>query len=349
MKQKYFLSDGTIFSSRCAVASLVLVALSGSASADLISQGGGDYNAEPLYRGLAFSTVNFGANNAPINGIDYASNGGPLTPLATGNTNVVYNGATFSAVGQSVSSGFYAARNYASLSVSNANPNDTYYVVAGQGSATTVQFFSPNAAVDHAVFNWHVGGVTSNPGNIPPTVNGNVGPATGRLDFGASTDPNVHWLSLFEEDLSQSSSGGALNSIREFGPGSYSYTLPSVSLGTPIDLFYWSSAFAEVDAGQTALTNYTLTADYYNTAVLENVELFDVDGGLITDWSLQDVTDPNNPIPLYDQTGRLWTVESAPSLEPLPPLSGIPEPSVLALLAIGFTGLRWSGRNRQRV
>ena len=51
-----------------------------------------------------------------------------------------------SAAGASAYSGFYAGRNYANISVTNANVNDLYYAVAGQGSATSAQFFDPSAA-----------------------------------------------------------------------------------------------------------------------------------------------------------------------------------------------------------
>lgn len=68
--------------------------------------------------------------------------------------------------GASAHSGFYAGRNQASLSVTNANAGDTYYEVAGQGSATSVQFFDPSAAAAYATFTWRMSGTTFNPNNI---------------------------------------------------------------------------------------------------------------------------------------------------------------------------------------
>lgn len=334
------------------IAALAAASLAQPAYADFVSSGGGDFALTPLYRSLTYSAVNFGNNGTPFNGVDYVSNVAPLT-LATGNTNAVVNGATFTAVGQAAWSGFYAGRNYASMTVSNANPDDTYYVQAGQGSATSVRFFTEDAAAERAVFTWHVSGESENPQALPPTLSG-VGPTTGRLDFGASTDSTVTWLDLFEEDLNTPSSEGKLNSIRKFGPGIYTYTLPTVPLGTTINLFYWSSVFAQVDANTTAIPNYTLTANYYNTIVLDSVELFDAYGNAIQNWSLVDVTgvaDPSDPslgTALFNQDGRTWSVLAAPPLADPPPLTGntVPIPGTTMLLGLGIVGLGVVGRGR---
>jgi hypothetical protein len=45
----------------------------GPALAALVSTGGGDFDVVPLFRALAFGTVNFGGNGGAIDGIDYAS------------------------------------------------------------------------------------------------------------------------------------------------------------------------------------------------------------------------------------------------------------------------------------
>ena len=113
------------------------------------------------------------------------------------------------------------------MSVTNANVADTYYEVAGQGSATSVRFFDPSAQAASARFSWHVTGTTSNPSNIHPNCTVDFltcfPTATGRLDFGASTDPNVHWNNLFSDPNF---------GITEFGTGTFTYNLPIANLAT---------------------------------------------------------------------------------------------------------------------
>jgi hypothetical protein len=301
---------------RAAVAAAALLAalcgLSTAASGALISEGSGDFGTVPLYRALVFGGIDRDSASDPgfagedINGIDYVSSLAPR-PLAEVTGTVSANGATFNGTGQSAWSGFYAGRNYARASVSNSDPDDTYYQVAGTGTATSVQFFTPQAQADHATFTWHVSGTESNPSG--------VGNATGRLDFGATTDPDVTWSELFFDPEDK------LDSITRFGPGTYSYTLPIADLGAVIRLFYWSSAFAEIKAGNApAGSSFALTANYANTFVLENVELFDANGDPISEWTLDDLDQGST---VFDQDGRVGDID------PPPPL---PEPAALALL-----------------
>ena len=306
-------------------------ALPGPALGALVSSGGGNFDAVPLYRALAFGTISFGG--ASINGIDYASNSVPL-PLATGNGTINLNGATLNHSGASAYSGFYAGRNQASMSVTNANVSDTYYEVAGQGSATSVRFFDPTAAAAYATFTWRMSGTTFNPNNIQPNCvidYINCFPtATGRLDFAASTDPNRHWNDLFTDPNF---------GITEFGAGVYTYNLPIQNLGDVINLFYWSSAYTQVNPNTVpAGSNFSLSAQYFNTFVLETVGLFDASNNPIPQWSMTDLTSNTN---VFDQTGRLAAIAPAPSLD-------APEPMTLALVSLGLAGLGFWRRRQSR-
>lgn len=299
---------------------LALAIASQSAVADLISSGGGSYDAVPLYRTLNFwASGDFSSNN--IGGVDYASNIAPLPLSNRAASNTSPGGASFTSVGQAAWSGFYAGRNYASISVNNINSTETYYQVAGTGSATSMQFFTPSAAADHAIFTWHVSGTESNPAG--------VGRTTGRLDFGATTDSDVSWLNLFDDPTDK------LNSITEFGPGTYSYSLPIADLGTLINIFYWSSAFAQINPGDAPQgSNATLTANYSNTFFLESVDLLNGSTSL-DNWTLKDM---NTNTDVFNQNGRLVAID------PAQPLPTVPGPAAIVLLATGFLGFAVSRR-----
>jgi PEP-CTERM motif len=329
------------FTSLCLAGTTALAFLPGPALADLVSSGGGDYGGIPLYRALSFGTVNFGNNGGAINGIDYSSNFVPL-PQANGSTTINANGATLRTQGASAYAGWYAGRNYASINVTNANAADTYYEVAGQGSATSVKFFTLDAAAAYARFTWHVSGTTTNPSNIQPSCVVNYTScfpsATGRLDFGATTNQSVTWIDLFANP------GGPINAITRFGPGTYTYDLPIV-LNTEIDLYYWSSAYTQVNPGDVAAhSNFTLTANYYNTVVLGEVQVLDTSFQPISSaWSMDDATGPE-PLTLFNQDGRQVPLLDAPEL----PIDGgeVPEPATLALLGLGLAGLGFSRRKQ---
>lgn len=320
---------GRLGKSLCGIAAL-LAALGSEASADLVSSGGGSFASVPLYRSLVFGGLDHngdgGFESSELNGIDYASNRAPR-PVTTVNTTLSADGATLTSFGQTAWSGFYAGRNLARMTVTSATNTATYYQVAGTGSATSVQFFDPSAAAAYATFTWHVSGVSSNPST--------AGQATGRLDFGASTNPNVTWDQLFSDPNNQ------LNSITELGPGTFTYNLPISDLGTRINLFYWSSAFTQVNPGQAAAgSSFSLSADYSNTFVLETVGLFNSAGDPVPDWTL---TDLNLGETVFDQNGRINAI--AP-----PPGTSTPEPATNTLLLTGAAavGLVRSRRKKDK-
>ncbi len=214
---------------------------------------------------------------------------------------------------------------------------DTYYEVAGQGSATSVRFFDPSAMTAYARFTWHVTGTTSNPSNIQPgcTIDFTTcfPTATGRLDFGATTDQSVSWVDLFANPQ------GPINAMTRFGVGTFTYQLPIANLGDEIDLYYWSSAYTQVNPGDVAAhSNFTLSANYFNTIVLEQVQLFDAQDNPISAWTLQDTISGET---VFDQSGRLAAIIPAPELPVV-----VPEPATLALLGFGLAGLGFSRRRR---
>ena len=89
--------------------------------------------------------------------------------------------------------------------------------------------------------------------------------ATGRLDFGASTDANVTWNNLFSDPNF---------GITVFGAGVYTYPMPITNLGDIINLFYWSSAYTQVNPGDApAGSNFALSTQHFNSFVLETVGL----------------------------------------------------------------------------
>lgn len=312
---------------RLAAVALAAATLPGFAFADLSDELGGDFTVVPLYRAFVFGGIDRSSATDPgyasedVIGIDYSSNTAPRS-VANVSGSVSANGASWSATGQSAWSGFYAGRNYASMTVANANAADTYYMVAGQGSATSVQFFTAEAAAARATFTWHVSGTESNPTG--------VGRSTGRLDFGASTDTSLDWNYLFNDP------GDQLDSITRFGEGSYTYSLPIADLGSVINLYYWSSAFTEVKAGEAAQgSNFSMTANYANTFVLESVQLYDADDNAISDWTL---VDNSLNAAVFDQNGRI------DAILPPPP---IPEPGTYALMLGGLALLGQVARRRR--
>jgi MYXO-CTERM domain-containing protein len=287
-----------------------------SASAGFTIDQAGDSTAEQVYRSFVYGGLGadgtFAFPNEAFTGVNYLDNIAPL-PYATANGSFTADGATLSINGWSAYSGFYASRNYASMTVTNANPNHVYYVVAGQGTSTSLRFFTEEAAQARAEFTWRVDGVQTN-GNP----NG-LGRAEPRLDFHATTEAGRSWFDLFN---------GGFGSTPQFGQGSFTFSLPVAPVGDAIYLHYWASAFTELQAGQaTAGGSFTMTADFGHTYVLENVRLFDENDNPLSSYA---VVDNESGEMLFNQSGRLADVLAAPP---------VPEPQTYALWLLGLAGL----------
>ena len=216
-------------------------------------------------------------------------------------------GANVTMQGSTVPSGFFAARNQVSLSVSNVQ-SEGYQATTAQGSHTQVRFLTPGALATSSVYHWHVTGTTSS-----TVVGANVNAGLSFLagDFGGAglttmfTNPSMTTL---------------------IGPGTLNYTLPLV-LDKPIDIYFYSGAYFETKKSQgAALLGGTLSgfSNFSNTYVLDSIELFDGANAPIANWTMEDISMPG--VALFDQNGRTAAANSA-----------APEPTTLAFLALGGT------------
>lgn len=282
----------------------------------------------PYFNTLLFGGIDRDSNGSyPLADIyitDHRSNTAPLSQSNGGAISA--EGALFQGVGQSTYSGFFASRNYASMRVTNAQAPHTYYTVSGQGASTGVRFFTAEAAAANAVFTWRVTGSASN------TSTG--GRAESRLDFGTTVGSVGDYNDLFVNP-------SALNAITRFGPGTYTYNLPVADLGEAIYLYFWSAAFTAANSGEFVPgSSFEMTANFASTYVLEDVDLYDTQGKLLSDWTLAALDTQET---LFNQNGRVAPIDAAPRLPDLPTL-GVPAPGSLALALAGLVLL---GRRRR--
>jgi hypothetical protein len=126
---------------------------------------------------------------------------------------------------------------------------------------------------------------------------------------------------------------GPINAMTRFGVGTFTYQLPIANLGDEIDLYYWSSAYTQVNPGDVAAhSNFTLSANYFNT-VLEQVQLFDAQDNPISAWTLQD-TISGRPCSIRAAASRLSSRRrSSQSWCPNPPRW----PCWVRLAGLGFS------------
>lgn len=307
----------------CAVAAM-------PASADFASLGDGSYAGVPLYRALVFGGIDAQAGISPgflpqdlLDGVDYVSNTASFG-TATGGGSVSTNGATLSGNGWSTESGFMASRNHASISVSNAQAGDTYYMVAGQGGTRQVHL-EANAPVSAGTFTWGVSGNVATSG---------LGTANSRLDFGVTNSPGTDWVNFLF--------GVGETAMTVFGPGSYSYQAALTGQAMDLYLYYWSSAYTEL-AHDTFVTGSSaqLTADFGSTYVLQSLQLFDAFGNEISDWTMTDVVSGDT---LFNQNGRVAPIAAAPDLGG----HAVPEPASGALLLAALGALGWTRQRRRQ-
>lgn len=106
-------------------------------------------------------------------------------------------------------------------------------------------------------------------------------------------------------------------------------------LGTPINLYFWTSAYVWLKPGDLGVGDgATITANYSRTIVLEGVDLYDADDNLLSDWSM---VDTDSGTTLFTDAGR-----QVPVLPSLP----IPEPGTWAMMLGGLLSLGWMQRRR---
>jgi hypothetical protein len=285
-----------------------------SAHADVVFDGFvGDPEIAPYFQ--AFTHINVKDHNAPdttyFTGVEgaYVSNNTGLGAQSASST-FSLNGASISASATVNPGAFYNARNAVNISISNANAQDGFYVLAGYGTMTTARFFTASALADHANFTWRVtGSESATPsGACNPSANVFNLCSSARLDFAATAAPDPNYF----DDLL-----GASNVLTRFGPGTYTYSIAGMPLDQTITFGYWTSAFVQIEPGQlTQGGNYNFYANYANTYDLVDIDLFDATNNLITDWTLQDLETGEN---VFTPAGRVAT-------------ASVPEPSSLGLM-----------------
>jgi hypothetical protein len=237
------------------------------------------------------------------------SYGGGATPYA-GLTHVVVNGdfdgANVQGEAYTIAPGFFAAKNYAQISVDNAQEQG-YLIQSSHGTHTTVEFFSPDALPVRSVFHWTI---TGNASSSSSSVYAGM-----QLRFLAGHYPTTGFYDFF-----------SLPGMFTDTVGNISYNLP-LTLNQPIDLFYHSVAFIslnDTEAINVAGGTFSAEADFANTFIMDRIDLYDTNDALITNWTM---TDRASGQVMFTQDGRTAAASGASA----------PEPGTLLFLALGGT------------
>ncbi|MGD9946542.1 MAG: hypothetical protein AB7L76_22915 [Burkholderiaceae bacterium] len=307
----------------------VLSLVPSSAHADLVFTGeaGASHTVAPFYRSFAYSGFDYEPDPSSFaidNGTIHDSNVAPASGVYV-NATETKNGATMQSNAYALYNGFYSGRAYASMTVTNAQTNDGYYTVAGQGNWTTATFYTASAAAQRAVFRFNVTGSSTLP----------LGEGGSRLDMlVAPHSTGYNWNDLF-----LTSGTGAQTYT---GAGQYEYHA-NITVGELMDFMFWSAAYVQVNVGQAAQgQNFTMTANYANTYDLVGIDLYDANDQLISEWEL---VDERTGQIVFNQNGRT-DAELFPIGEP-PPTGDVPLPATAALLGVGLLALRGQRGRRQ--